>query len=233
MNLINGQEVRTALKLRPPDNKWGIYGSVYCEEAKTYRKRRSILPKDFVKGLFYMEARYGMDGWMCAARFQIDEVIGDEAKISVYSLGNLSRKKTDKIPQLAWPHKFIAEEQSDEVLYELYKKGVFAKGYAVKEIKYFMEATKKQDKIITDKYRTQVEQAIKDGKAKIEFEICDVREGVEYYQAKCYMNGLLLSPAFGFTLKDSMYDAHWDECVMLLARELGFVPKDEKGHFVE
>jgi hypothetical protein len=233
MTLNNGQEVRIALKSRPPDNKWGLYGSVYCEEAKTYRKRRLILPKDFVKGLFYMEAGCGMDGWMGATRFQIDEVIGDEAKISVYSLGNKSRGKKDKIIQVAWPHEFIADEQSDEVLYELYKKGVFVKGYAHKEVSYFTEKMKEQDKITTDKYRPQVEQAIKDGKAKIEFEICEVREGIEYYRAKCYVDGLHVPPAFGFTRKDSMYESYWDECVMLLARELGFVPKNERGYFVE
>jgi hypothetical protein len=238
MKLNNGKEVREALKLRAPNYKWGIYGSMYYEvnggAAHNCYRRRNILPQDLVKGLFYLEN--GMDGWLFACRKQVDDIGDENIKYTMYNMGQKSYERVEKKVSAGiacWPYGFIAEEQSDEVLYELYKKNVFAGDYSKKEVAQVVKEYKEREKATADKYRPQVEQAIKDGLARIEFVVSDVRGDKTFYQLEVYIKERK-GMSYGFCeSKEELHNIHGDDAVMQIARDMGFVPMNEEGHWIE
>ena len=151
-------------KLLPYVKNWkGVYGS----PGQIGYRRIDVWEEDFVVGLIYAPSDDALAFF--AGRQLVTKIEDDYIYCDIYGSGEKSQiSGKDKIGRLT-SRLVVLEEQSDDVLYELYLKGVFKKDYGKEkweECKRIREDYEREEFL---KYQPIVDRAIKAG--TLEFKI--------------------------------------------------------------
>lgn len=170
-------------KLLPYVKNWGgLYGS----PGQIGYRRIDVWEEDFVVGLIY--ARDDDSLAFFAGRQLVTKIEDGCIYCDIYGSGEKSQISVkDKIGRLTC-RLVILEEQSDDVLYELYLKGVFKKDYGKEKWEECKRIREDYDREKFLKYQPIVDKALEDGRLELKVE-SQVKPHGTFYDYVPYLDG--------------------------------------------
>lgn len=137
-DMLTIEELKEHLKLRPYEKNWeGVYGSPH----QIGYRRRQIWLDDMVEGLLYAPSDDALA--FGAVRYLVTKIENNTVYCQVYSMGKENVKTYMPLTEITYMN-YVLEEQTDEVLMALYKKGCFAKDYRKDRVDAIVAAYKKE-----------------------------------------------------------------------------------------